>query len=38
MKGVTPAQARKIHACARECGMDDDLLHIAVRDITGAAA
>lgn len=35
MKGVTAAQLRKIHACARECGMDDDLLHIAVRDITG---
>lgn len=35
MKGVTTAQLRKIHACARECGMDDDLLHIAVRDITG---
>ncbi len=35
MKGVTPAQLRKIHACARECGMDDDLLHIAVKDITG---
>lgn len=35
MKGVTAAQMRKIHACARECGMDDDLLHIAVRDITG---
>lgn len=35
MKGVTAAQLRKIHACARECGMDDDLLRIAVRDITG---
>lgn len=35
MKGVTAAQLRKIHACARECGMDDDLLHITVRDITG---
>ena len=38
MKGVTPAQLRKIHACARECGMDDDLLHIAVRDITGRSS
>lgn len=38
MKGVTAAQLRKIHACARECGMDDDLLHIAVRDITGRSS
>lgn len=38
MKGVTAAQLRKIHACARECGMDNDLLHIAVRDITGCGS
>lgn len=38
MKGVTAAQLRKIHVCARECGMDDDLLHIAVKDITGRSS
>ena len=35
MKGITPAQQRKIYACARECGMDNDLLHLVIKDITG---
>lgn len=26
-KAITNAQLRKIHVLARECGMDDDLLH-----------
>ncbi len=34
-KGITAPQMRKIHACARECGMDDDLLHLAVKNLTG---
>lgn len=38
MKGVTPAQLRKIYMCARECGMDDDLLHLAVKDLTGRSS
>lgn len=35
MKGITPAQQRKIYACARECGMDNDLLHLVIKDMTG---
>ena len=35
MHGITPAQIRKIHLEARERGMDDDLLHIYIEQITG---
>lgn len=35
MKTITPAQQRKIYACARECGMDNDLLHLVIKNITG---
>ncbi|MBD5468903.1 MAG: regulatory protein GemA [Lachnospiraceae bacterium] len=35
MHSITPAQIRKIHLEARERGMDDDLLHIYVEQITG---
>ncbi|MCM1193925.1 MAG: regulatory protein GemA [Butyrivibrio sp.] len=37
-KGGTPitvSQMRKIHVLAREYGLDDDLLHIHVRTVTG---
>lgn len=33
MVKVTPAQIRKIHALARERGMDDELLHIYVQNL-----
>ena len=34
MNKVTTAQQRKIHALARELGMDDDLLHEYVSMLT----
>lgn len=33
--GITASQMRKIHASARERGMDNDLLHIHVVTLTG---
>lgn len=33
--GITASQMRKIHASARERGMDNDLLHIHVEMLTG---
>lgn len=33
--GITASQMRKIHASARERGMDNDLLHIHVETLTG---
>ncbi len=33
--GITASQMRKIHASARERGMDNDLLHIHVATLTG---
>ena len=35
MRKITQAQQRKIHALARELGMDDDLLHGYVSMVTG---
>lgn len=35
MTGITPSQMRKIYALARNAGMDDDLLHIYVKNVTG---
>lgn len=35
MRGITPAQLRKIHMCAREGGLDNDLLHCHVAALTG---
>lgn len=35
MSGVTPAQMRKIYMCAKERGLDDDLLHCHAAALTG---
>lgn len=35
MAAITASQMRKIHVSARERGMDNDLLHIHVRTLTG---
>lgn len=35
MRGVTPAQLRKIHTLAREHGVDEDLLHEYVCSLVG---
>lgn len=32
---ITASQMRKIHVLARDYGMDDDLLHVHVRTVTG---
>ena len=32
---ITPEQRKKIYATAREIGMDNDLLHAVVKDLTG---
>ncbi len=34
MKKITPAQRKKIYATAREIGMDNDLLHGVVEELT----
>lgn len=35
MSGITPAQKRKIWILAKENGMDDELLHLYVSQLTG---
>lgn len=38
MQKITSAQIRKIHALANQAGVDDDLLHCHLKDVTGKSS